>query len=341
MAKIDVLGLGNAIMDIIAPVGDDFLSDNNITKGAMTLVDETRALALHKGFNKSSKQVMELAGGSGANTIYGIAKLGLNAAYVGKVGDDAVGRRFTKDMRDAGVEFNTKPLSGGAATARSLVAVTPDGERSMNTFLGASQAFAKRDVVKAQVQDARVLYLEGYLFDTAPAKAAYVKASEIAQAAGNLVSLTLSDSFCVERHRDSFRHLVENHVDILFANEAEILSLYETDSIDTALDALAKSKKVACITRSEKGSIIQDANRRYHVPAVPLAKMGVSKPVDTTGAGDQYAAGVLAGHAMGMDWADAGYLGSLCAGEVISHYGARPERHIHDLALSGTVAPIE
>lgn len=332
MTQIDVLGLGNAIMDVIAPVDDGFLDDHAITKGAMTLIDEARAVTLHKGFEKASKSVMEVAGGSGANTIVGIAKLGLNAAYVGKVGDDAVGTRFTKDMRDAGVIFNTKPLVNGPATARSLIAVTPDGERSMNTYLGASTAFAKRDVVKAQVETARVLYLEGYLFDESPAKAAYVKASEIAQAAGNIVALTLSDAFCVERHRESFRHLVEHHVDILFANEAEILSLYQVDRVDAALDHLAKIGKVACVTRSAKGSVIQDETRRYHVPAIWAETL-----VDTTGAGDQYAAGVLAGYIMGMGWADAGYLGSLCAGEVISHYGPRPEQSVHELALSGAM----
>ena len=329
MARLDVLGMGNAIMDIIAPVSDTFLSENDITKGAMTLIEETRALALDKRFRKVS-QPKEIAGGSGANTIVGIAKLGVQTAYLGKVADDKVGKNFTKGMREAGVVFETKPSSGKEATARCLVAVTQDGERSMSTFLGASTSFGKGDVIKGQIQDARILYMEGYLFDKPAAKAAFVKAAEIAQAAGNKVSLTLSDSFCVDRHRESFKHLVENHVDILFANEAEILSLYKTDSLDTALDALAKSKKVACITRSEKGSVIQDANRRYHVPAVP-----VSKVVDTTGAGDQYAAGVLAGYAMGMDWADAGHLGSLCAAEVISHYGARPETSIHDLAVKG------
>ena len=334
MRKIDVLGLGNAIMDVIAPVADDFLDDHGITKGAMTLIDEARALTLHAGFADRSSQVMELAGGSGANTIYGIAKLGLSTAYVGKVGDDDVGLRFTRDMRDAGVAFNTRPLVNGPATARSLIAVTPDGERSMNTYLGASTAFAKRDVVKAQVESAKVLYLEGYLFDQNPAKAAYVKASEIAQAAGNVVALTLSDAFCVERHRDSFRHLVEHHVDILFANEAEILSLYQVDSVDAALDELAKIGKIACITRSAKGSVIQDEKRRYFVPAIWAEKL-----VDTTGAGDQYAAGVLAGYIMGMDWADAGYLGSLCAGEVIGHYGPRPAVSVHDLALSGDMRP--
>lgn len=328
---IDILGIGNAIMDVITPVPDVFLAPNNITKGGMTLIDEDAALGLHKAFSKIG-QGREVAGGSAANTLVGVAQLGVKAAYFGKVADDALGKRFSDGMAEAGVNFKTKAVKKGAATARCLIAVTPDGERSMSTFLGASTAFEKRDLVDSMIKSAKVIYLEGYLFDSDAAKAAFVHAAEVAQAAGNKVSLTLSDSFCVDRHRASFKQLVENHVDILFANEAEILSLYETDRIDTALDALAKSGKVACITRSEKGSVIQDATRRYHVPAVPLAKMGAERPVDTTGAGDQYAAGVLAGHAMGLGWQDAGHLGSLCAAEVISHYGARPETSIQELA---------
>ena len=331
--RIDVLGIGNAIMDVITPVPDVFLGPNDITKGGMTLIDEATALGLHKAFTKAGKG-REVAGGSAANTMVGIAQLGVKTAYFGKVADDAIGARFSSGMKAAGVDFRTRPskAKGGAATARCLIAVTPDGERSMSTFLGASTAFEKRDLVDKMIMSADVIYLEGYLFDSDAAKKAFVHAAEVAAKASNKVALTLSDSFCVDRHRASFQHLVENHVDILFANEAEILSLFETDRIDTALDALAASGKVACITRSEKGSIIQDATRRYHVPAVALEKMGVSKPVDTTGAGDQYAAGVLAGHAMGLGWQDAGHLGSLCAAEVISHYGARPEQSIHELA---------
>ncbi len=328
---IDVLGIGNAIMDVITPVPDAFLAPNNIAKGGMTLIDENAALGLHKAFRKVGN-AREVAGGSAANTLVGIAQLGIKAAYFGKVSDDALGKRFSKGMQDAGVDFQTRASKNGAATARCLIAVTPDGERSMSTFLGASTGFEKRDLVDKMIKSAKVIYLEGYLFDSDAAKKAFTHAAEVAAKAGNKVALTLSDSFCVDRHRASFKELVENHVDILFANEAEILSLFETDRIDTALDALAKAKKVACITRSEKGSVIQDAARRYHVPAVPLEKFGVSKPVDTTGAGDQYAAGVLAGHAMGLGWQDAGHLGSLCAAEVISHYGARPEQSVHELA---------
>ena len=322
----DVIGLGNAIMDIIAPVTDAFLTEHNMDKGGMALIDQSRALSLNKALSANG-ETQEIAGGSAANTMVGISALGCKAGYIGKVANDGVGKRLSKGFTDVGVDFTTKPIKSGEASARCMIAVTPDGERTMNTFLGASSLFTSSDIVKAKIQAADVLYLEGYLFDAEAAKKAFIKASEIARAAGRKVALTLSDSFCVGRHRESFRHLVDNHVDILFANEDEILSLYETDRLDTALDALNGTKTVACITRGDKGSIIQDHDRRHLVLAAP-----VDKVVDTTGAGDQYAAGVLAGRAMGMDWKDAGYLGSLCAAEVISHYGARPEKSIHEIA---------
>ena len=325
--EFDVLGVGNVLMDIIAPVPDKFLAENVIEKGSMTLIDEPRALALNKAL-KTADKVREVAGGSAANTMFGIGALGLRVAYLGNVANDDVGRRMSDGMAKGGVDFSSQPKTSGPASGRCLIAVTPDGERSMSTFLGASCLFTPNDIVKSKVESAACVYLEGYLFDTEPAKAAFVKVAEIARTAGRKVALTLSDSFCVGRHRDSFRKLVDNHVDILFANEDEILSLYETDSLDSALDELTKTKTVACITRSEKGSVIQDAKRRYHVKAYP-----VDKVVDTTGAGDQYAAGVLAGRAMGLDWADAGHLGSLAAAEVISHFGARPEKALHDIAL--------
>ncbi len=323
--QFDVLGIGNAIMDIIAPVPDQLLIDHNIEKGGMTLIDEATALTLHNALNAAA-QTREVAGGSAANTMVGIAQLGVKSAYMGKVANDDVGKRFGQGITDSGLSFNTPPAQSGA-TGRCMIAVTPDGERSMSTLLGAATEFTIADVDPELVKNSAVLYLEGYLFNSDDTKAAFVKASEIAQAAGNKVSLTLSDSFCVELHRASFKHLVEHHVDILFANEAEILSLYETDNIDTALDALTKINTVACITRSEKGSIIQDTTRRYHIKAAP-----VDKVVDTTGAGDQYAAGVLAGRALGLNWEKSGQLGSIAAAEVISHYGARPETSIRELS---------
>ena len=319
----EVLGIGNAIMDVIAPVSDADLTLMDITKGGMTLVDQDRALELHGKFAASGANPRDIAGGSAANTLVGIANLDVKAAYIGKVANDDLGARFASGMVDAGVHYDTPPLQGGEASARCLIAVTPDGERSMSTFLGASVMFGKDDVIKSLIEDSKIIYMEGYLFDRDEAKAAFVKAAEIAQAAGREVALTLSDSFCVDRHRESFKHLVDNHVDIVFANEAELLSLYEQDDFEAALDTLAKHCKTACITRSEKGSVILADGARHVIPVSP-----VDKVVDTTGAGDQYAAGVLAGYAMGMSWADAGFLGSQCAAEVISHYGARPESKI-------------
>ena len=325
--QYDVIGIGNAIMDIIAPVPESFLAEHKMDKGGMALIDQPRALSLNKALDKAAS-TQTVAGGSAANTMVGIAALGARAAYIGKVGKDKVGKELSKGFHAAGVDFTTSPATGGQGSGRCMIAVTPDGERTMNTFLGASSLFTKADIVASKIKAAETLYLEGYLFDSDAAKAAFVSAAQIAKKAGCQVALTLSDSFCVGRHRESFRELVDNHVDILFANEDEALSLYETDRLDTGLDALNLTKTVSCVTRSEKGSVIQDGARRYHVPAAP-----VDKVVDTTGAGDQYAAGVLAGRAMGMDWADAGYLGSLCAAEVISHYGARPEKSIHEIAI--------
>lgn len=325
--KYDVLGIGNAIMDVIAPISEELLKTENIVKGSMSLVDEDRALALHKHFKSNSKHIVEIAGGSGANTIAGIAKLGVSAAYIGKVADDGTGRRFNKSMSDLGIAGQIPPLKNGPATARSLIAVTPDGERSMSTFLGANVTFGPKDIDKDLVRASAVTYLEGYLFDTDEQKAAFVKAAEIAKTAGRKVALTLSDAFCVDRHRASFQHLVDNHVDILFANKQELLSLYQLDDLGDSLRMVWKAGTTACVTRSEKGSVIIENGFVRQIPAIP-----VNEVVDTTGAGDQYAAGVLSGRAMGLNWEDSGQLGSLCAAEIITHYGARPETSIHQLA---------
>lgn len=327
-SKIDVLGIGNAIMDIISPVEDAFLKQHDITKGGMTLIDEPRAVTLHKALDASHKSV-EIAGGSAANTLVGIASLGVSSAYVGKVASDPLGERFTKGLRDVGLTFDTAPTLSGPSTARCIIAVTQDGERSMSTFLGATTLLTKDDIIKEQIESARILYLEGYLFDSDDAKAAFIKAAEIAQAAGRAVALTLSDSFCVNIHRESFQHLVEHHVDILFANEGELLALYKTQDFETALKTVSGKCETVCVTRSAAGSVIMSKGTRHDIAAMPVAKL-----VDTTGAGDQYAAGVLAGHALGLGWADCGHLGSVCAAEVISHYGARPEIKIQDPVLN-------
>jgi sugar/nucleoside kinase (ribokinase family) len=315
-ARYDVVGLGNAIVDVIAPVDEAFLDRLDIRKNGMTLIDADRAQEL----TAATEGAREVSGGSGANTIAGIASFGGNAAYIGKVADDRLGDVFRRDLHEIGVAFDTPALIGGVATARSIIFVTPDGARSMNTFLGASTLFAAQDVDAATVRDGAILYLEGYLFDREEAKAAFVHASEIARAAGRKVSLTLSDSFCVDRHRESFRHLVNNHVDILFANEEELKSLYETADFDAAMAALRADSALAAVTRSEKGSVVIAAEETLVAEAVP----GVDV-IDTTGAGDQYAAGFLFGLSRGLPLAECARLGHRAAGEVISHYGPRPE----------------
>lgn len=326
--RFDVVALGNAIVDVIAPVEESFLADWKIERDAMSLIDEPRAEAL-TGAAKGT----EHPGGSAANTAAGIASFGARAGYLSKVADDRLGEVFRKDMIASGIPFNTAPLIGGPATARSIIFVTPDGGRSMNTFLGATVMFSPDDVDAEMVAGAGIVYLEGYLFDRDEAKASFVHAAEIARAAGRKVSLTLSDSFCVDRHRDSFRHLIKNHVDVLFANEAELLSLYETDDYPAAVEALRTDSPLAAITRGENGSmIIAEGADPISVPAEPIDKV-----VDTTGAGDQYAAGFLFGLSRDLPLAICARLGHIAAAEVISHYGPRPETSYRELALKAGV----
>ncbi|GGB72293.1 MULTISPECIES: adenosine kinase [Henriciella] len=324
----DVVGLGNAIVDIIAPVEDSFLDRFNIRKNGMTLIDEARADAL----TAAAPEARQLSGGSGANTIVGVASFGGTAAYIGKVADDPLGSVFRRDMNESGIPFDTPPLDHGPATARSIIFVTPDGARSMNTYLGASVRFSAEDVSAETVKAGAILYLEGYLFDEEPAKQAFVHASEIARAAGRRVALTLSDSFCVERHRDSFLHLIRNHVDILFANEDELLSLYQTDDFDGAVEKLRADTALAAVTRSEKGSVVIGEGEPIHVAAEP-----VDKVVDTTGAGDQYAAGFMFGLSRELPLSLCARLGHIAAAEVISHYGPRPEVAYRRLARSAGI----
>lgn len=319
-----VAGIGNAIMDIIAPVEDSLLAREAIDKGSMALIDRTRANHLTEIFANETEGFKEAAGGSGANTLAGIAALGVSAAYMGKVAADALGERFAASMKDGGVDMHSVPLDGGPEdTARCLIAVTADGERSMSTYLGANMLFGESDIDAEIIKAAETIYLEGYLFDSPAQKAAFIKSAEIARAAGRSTALTLSDAFCVDRHRGAFRDMVDNHIDLLFANESELLSLYETTDFEDALARVSAANTVAAITRGEKGSIILAAGERFEIAAAPAAKV-----IDTTGAGDQYAAGVLAARAKGCSWANAGRQGSLCAAEIISHYGARPERPI-------------
>jgi len=326
--EFDVVGLGNAIVDVIAPVEDTFLTEYEIRKEGMTLIDEPRADELTRAVSNAH----QTSGGSGANTIAGLASFGARAGYIGKVADDALGQVFRKDMNDSGIPFATSPLLDGPATARSIIFVTPDGARSMNTFLGASVMFSPDDVQEDMVSKASMLYLEGYLFDQEPAKAAFVHASEISKAAGRRVALTLSDSFCVERHRDSFLHLIRNHVDILFANEDELLFLYETDDFDEAVSRLRGDIALAAVTRSEKGSVVIGDGDPIAVAAEP-----VDKVVDTTGAGDQYAAGFLFGLSKDLPLTMCAKLGHIAAAEVISHYGPRPETPYAELARRAAI----
>ncbi len=319
----DVVAVGNAIVDIQLPVQPDFLVRHAITPAAMTLIDAERADALTLAFEGA----VEAAGGSAANSMTGIASLGGRAAYVGKVQDDRLGHAFTRAFRAAGVAFDTPPAAEGPGTARCLIAITPDGQRAMSTFLGVSTLLEPADVDRDTIQSGAIVFLEGYLFDRPEAKAAFVRAAEFAAAAGRRTALTLSDTFCVERHRESFRHLVRHHVDVLFANEAEILSLYQVSDLADALGAAEAECAVVAVTRSEHGSVVLADGQRHAVPAFPVERV-----VDTTGAGDLYAAGFLHGLTSGRSVAEAGRLGSLAAAEVISHLGPRPQVSLAGLA---------
>ncbi|KAA5802291.1 adenosine kinase [Alkalicaulis satelles] len=322
--RFDVLGVGNAIVDVLARVDEAFVQTHGLVKDAMLLIDEERADALYAAFPPGE----EISGGSAANTLAGVASFGARGAYIGKVADDQLGGTFARDLRAAGVHFDTAPLSGGPSTARCLIAVPPDARRAMNTYLGASTLLDPEDIHRELVSSATIVFLEGYLFDREEAKAAYVRASEFAHAADRAVALTLSDVFCVERHRASFRQLVAHHVDVLFANEAELKSLYETDSFDEALAAVRAETRIAAVTRSEKGAVVVSGADEAHVPAVKIERL-----VDTTGAGDQFAAGFLTGFALGRDLETCGRLGVIAAGEVITHIGARPHASLKDLAV--------
>ena len=324
-ALYDVAAIGNAIVDVIAPADDAFLAAEGLTKGAMTLIDAARAGQLYGRMAPG----METSGGSGANTVAGAASLGGRAAFIGKVADDQLGEVFAHDMKAIGAAFDTAPLTGGAATARCLINVTPDGERTMCTYLGACVELGPADVSAALVEGAAILYLEGYLFDPPEARRAFAKAAGLARGAGRSIALTLSDAFVVERHRAALLGFIESQVDILFANESEILGLFETADFEAAATAIAGRVQIAAITRSAKGSIVLAGGGRHLVPAFP-----VDSVIDTTGAGDQYAAGFLIGFAAGRPLDACSRLGSLAAAEVISHYGPRPRTSLRALAAA-------
>ncbi len=314
--RYDVLGIGNAIVDVIARTEDDFLVAQGMQKGTMALIDEARAQAIYAAMGPA----VESSGGSAANTIVGVASFGARAAFVGKVKDDELGRAFAHDIRAAKVAFDTNPARSGPSTARCYIMVTPDGERTMNTFLGAAQDLKPGDIDETQVASAAVTYLEGYLWDPPQAKDAFVKAAGIAHKAGRQVALTLSDAFCVDRYRAEFLELIrKGTVDIVFANERELHSLYETAEFDSAVNALRGEAKLAVVTRSEKGCVVVSRDGVEAVAAEPVERVA-----DVTGAGDLFAAGFLVGLARGKDHRTAARLGGLAAAEVIQHIGARP-----------------
>ncbi len=322
-AGIDVVGIGNALVDVISHEVDGFIDELGVPKGAMTLIDQERATDIYASMGAA----IEISGGSAANTIVGVAALGGTARYIGKVRNDQLGAVFTHDLRATGVHYDVTAAATGPSTGCCLIVVTPDAQRTMNTFLGASVHLNPADVDADAVRAAKILYLEGYLFDPPEAQEAFRVAATHANEAGRTVALTLSDSFCVERHREAFIDLVDHHVDLLFANEAEILALYQTDSFDEAAERVRGHGAIAALTRSEHGSVIVTADDTIEVPAHPVDEL-----VATTGAGDLYAAGFLFGHSRGLPLATCGALGSLAAAEVISHVGARPQADLAALA---------
>jgi sugar/nucleoside kinase (ribokinase family) len=323
-AKYDVLGIGNAIVDILAKTEDDFLVRHGMTKGAMALIDEARATAVYKAMGPAT----EISGGSAANTIAGVASFGARAAFVGKVRDDQLGHVFGHDIKAANVAFDTPVAKSGAATARSYILVSPDGERTMNTFLGAAQALSPADIDDAQIAASSIVYLEGYLWDPKDAKQAFLKASKIAHDHKRTVALTLSDAFCVGRYRDEFLNLIKSKtVDLVFANEAELKSLYQTEDFEKALLQLGSDAGLAVVTRSEQGCVVTTKDKVTAVPAFPVKQV-----VDTTGAGDLFAAGFLFGTVRGLTHEQSGRLGALAAAEVIQHIGARPQTSLKALA---------
>lgn len=324
-SSYDVLCIGNAIVDIIASCDEAFLSDNGIIKGAMNLIDAERAELLYSRMGPA----IEASGGSAGNTAAGIASFGARTAYFGKVATDQLGDIYTHDIRAQGVAFDTRPLPDFPPTARSMIFVTPDGERSMNTYLGACVELGPEDVEPEKAAGAKVTYFEGYLWDPPRAKEAIRLTARHAHAAGRQVSMTLSDSFCVDRYRDEFLELMRSGmVDIVFANSHEIKSLYQTSSFEAALDAIRKDCRIAAVTRSEKGSVIVRGDETVVIQPVPIRTL-----VDSTGAGDLYAAGFLFGYTAGFDLQRCGDLGSMAAGLAIQQVGPRPRANLRDEAV--------
>lgn len=324
--EFDVIAIGNALVDVLSKTTDEYLTEQEaecgMQKGSMNLVDARRALVLYDDMEEKT----EMSGGSAGNTMACLASLGGKGAYIGKVADDRVGGKFEKSLQDMGVDFDVPPLVGDTSTGRCMILVSDDGDRTMNTFLGAAVELTPDDINEEYIGKGQVLYLEGYLYDQPQAMEAFLKACRAAQTAGRRVALSLSDPFCVDRHRQAFRNLVNLHVDILFANEDEIKSLYQVETVEEACDMVSKECAVAAITCADKGSIIINSGTKTEVSAE-----AVENVVDTTGAGDAYAAGFLYGFTQGKDMAECGRLGSIAAAEVISHMGPRPEVSLSDL----------
>jgi sugar/nucleoside kinase (ribokinase family) len=323
--RFDVTAIGNAIVDVLAQADDALLAKHNLAKGAMSLIDTETAERLYSIMGAA----IEASGGSAGNTVAGIASLGGRTAYIGKVADDQLGQVFTHDLRAVGVTYDTAPLKRGLPTARSLIFVTPDAQRTMQTFLGATTQLGPEDLQMDYITSSKVLYLEGYLWDQPRAKKAMRDAAITAHDAGVKVSFTLSDAFCVARFREEFLELAEEYVDILFANETEILSLYQTENFDDALQQVRKHCEIAALTRSEKGSVVVNGNEVHVIDAVKGVKV-----VDTTGAGDAYAAGFLYAYTLGRDLATCGRLGGVLAADVISQYGPRSKSDLKKLAAT-------
>lgn len=318
----DVLGIGNAIVDVLSRTDEAFLGQHGLVKGSMMLIDEERAESLYDAMGPA----IEVSGGSCGNTMAGVASFGGKGAYIGKVRNDQLGAVFGHDLKSIGVAFDTPKAKSGPSTARCLILITPDAQRTMNTYLGACTGLGPSDIDPALVGSAAVTYVEGYLWDAPAAKQAVLKAFDAAHAQDRLVSITLSDSFCVHRYRSEFRDLLRTKIDILFGNEAEIKALYEVESFDEAMEAVRGEAKIAVLTRSEKGSIVLKGSETWVVPAAPAARV-----VDTTGAGDLYAAGFLFGFTHGKPLAECARLGGIAAAEIISHVGARPEQALREL----------
>ncbi len=315
-SSIDLIGIGNAIVDVLVQVEDSVLESNKLKKGSMVLIDEKQAEDLLQAIGPG----LQTSGGSAANTLAGFAALGGKAGFIGRVKNDELGHIFTNDIRSVGTKFSTAPTLKGPSTARCLILVTPDAQRTMCTYLGASVQLEPEDVDLEIVAESKILYLEGYLWDSPSAKKAFVASAELSKKSGGQVALSLSDAFCVDRHRKSFIELVNNHIDILFANESEIISLYQTSSFEEALREVKNKCKIAAITRSDKGSVILERGNRWEIPAFRLGPV-----IDTTGAGDLYAGGFLHGYIQGANLFQSGCIGSLCAGQIVTQLGPRSE----------------